>query len=1002
MMLLMGFALQMIGQRTITGTITSSDGEPLIGANVLVKGSDVGTICDLDGKYKIMASDEDYLVFSYIGYDPKEVLVGSQTNIDIILTEGVQLDEVVVTALGIKKSKKSLVSSVSNLKRKELLAGNQQNLSNAIQGKVPGVTVTNSGGAPGASSVILIRGGNSLSGNNQPLIVLDGIPIDNSSEYGESVATSNRAVDMNSEDIESLTVLKGPSAAALYGIKAANGVVIITTKSGKSGKSEISYSGSLSYDKVIGTPDIQTTYGQGTMLSNGDISKETTYSWNDSILGSNAKTYNNLANFYQPALSQNHNLSFSGGNDKSTYYFSTGYLDQKGVIDQSGFKRTSLKIKADSKFNKKLSVTGSMNYINSKTDRTRQGSATSGSFRSILNYPVDIDMEDYLNENGSQKFIPNLTSHVIDNPYWSAINNPIDNKVDRFMGVGNITYSPFSFLNITYRLGTDMFFEKNKSVYSYGSSTFEDGYIGEYNLFNQITTSTFLLEFNKQINDFNLDLTLGNNVEDEFRRKTSWYGVEFLEQDFVGINNVESVNRNVGQKISRHRIIGNFSNLVFDWKSLVFLNLTGRYDLSSSLPKSNNGFFYPSVGMSVIASDLLSNSGINTLNDIGVSYWKLRASWAQVGKDAPPHVLATPMMSYTNEYTVDPEGYFRNVFPSGNPGIKPEFTNTFELGTDIRLFQNRLSFDFSYFNSISNEQILLIRMPPSASTFGGYLNGGSITNKGIELLVGAKPIVSKDFKWSLSANFSKVESFVKSLPGTIPQVEESNSWAFNSIAEGAAFLDGPLFGIYGRTYMRDSLGNLLLNSDGMVQTDPALKNLGDREPDWTLGVTNTFDYKKFSLSFMVDVSQGNKVVNASKAAMVFYGLDPVTLNRNQEHVFDGVILKDGEYVQNDKAVVLDQDYYQKKYSAVADHFIEDGSWIRLRYISLAYNLKFKNKSKGKIYVNARNLLILTDYTGVDPEVNSIGAAVNGTSSIGIDNLGTPSTKGIDLGFKFTF
>ena len=1005
MILFLGLSLQIIGQRTIKGTVTSTEGEPLIGASVVVKGTNNGTITDLDGKFELKARKGDILEISYIGFNNKDITVGDQDVINIQLEQGVKLDEVVVTALGIKKTKKSLVSAVSNLKKEVLLEGNQQNLPNAIKGKVPGVVVTNSGGAPGASSVILIRGSNSLSGNNQPLFVVDGIPIDNSTEYGESVATSNRAIDINSEDIESVSILKGASAAALYGIKAANGVVIITTKSGKAGRGIMTYSGTVSFDNVVGTPEIQTRYGQGSMLSSGEITKETTFSWNDTALDASVKTYNNIADFYQRALTHNHNLTYSGGNDKSTYYFSAGFLDQDGVINHAGYKRTTLKVKANSKFKKNLIVTGSMNYVNSRADRTRQGSSKSGSFRSLLNYPIDIDMKDYLNEDGTQKHIPGLTDFPIDNPYWSAINNPVTNRVDRYISIGNIIYSPFSFMDIKYTLGTDMFFEKNKSVYSYGSAAFNEGYIGEYGQFKQITTSTAMLDFHKKFNDYNFGLILGNNVEDNYRKATYWSGKDFIEPDFVSINNVEQANRKVSQRIRRYRIIGNFADFKVDWKSLIFLNFTGRYDISSTLPKSNNGFFYPSIGLSVIASDVFNELGIDISDDI-LSYWKLRTSYAQVGKDAPPHVLATPMMSSTNSYTVDPQGFFRNVYPSGNPGIKPEFTNSFEIGTDLRLFQGKVSVDFSYFNNVSDDQILFIRMPPTAGTFGGYLNDGAIRNKGIELLLGLKPVKTKDIKWDLSLNFAKIQSTVESLPGNIPQVEESDSWAFNGIAEGAAFLNGPVSGIFGREYAKDSLGNLILKADGYPRIADQLTYLGKRDPDWTLGITNTIDYKDFTLSFLWDISYGNKVVNATKAAMAYYGLSPETLDRYTEYTFKGLLpVKEGGetvYKENDKAVILDQDYYQKKYSAVAEPFVEDGSWLRLRYISLTYHLPLKDNMKGKIFLTARNMLIFTKYTGIDPEVNSIGASVKGTGSVGIDNLGTPSTKGVDLGFKFSF
>ena len=415
--------LQLIAQdRTISGVVTaSSDNSTLPGVNVSVKDRMHGTITDMDGKYSLTVNAGDQvLVFSFVGMETQEVLIEDNNILNVSLESDSQdLSEVVVTAMGIKKDKKSLGYAVENVQAEKLLEGKQNNLVNALQGKVAGVSITNSGGAPGASSVIMIRGGNSLSGNNQPLFVVDGIPIDNSTESGGGVANSNRALDINSEDVASVSILKGPAAAALYGIKAANGAVVITTKSGKVGKAEITYSGSYSVDRVMDTPDIQMQYGQGTKLDDGTINDATTFSWSDTKLAGSTPRYNNLADFYQTAITQNHNLSYSGGTEKTTFYFSAGHLDQAGVIDETNYTRTSFKLKADSKLKKDLNVGGSFNYVKSESERTRQGSANSGSFRSILAYPIDIDMKDYLNPDGTQKFIEGLDDNPNDNPYWS-------------------------------------------------------------------------------------------------------------------------------------------------------------------------------------------------------------------------------------------------------------------------------------------------------------------------------------------------------------------------------------------------------------------------------------------------------------------------------------------------------------------------------------------------------------------------------------------------------
>ncbi len=1002
-------------ERTISGIVTTaSDGSPLPGVTVMVKESLHGAITNSEGRYTILvSSDGKVLVFSFIGMKTKEVEIAQQNTINISLeSDALGLDEVVVTALGIKKEKKSLGYAVENVKSEELLEGNQTNLINALQGKVAGVSVTNSGGAPGASSVIMIRGGNSLSGDNQPLFVVDGIPIDNSTVAGSLVARSNRGLDLNAEDIESVSILKGPAAAAMYGIKAANGAVVITTKSGKSGEAKISYSGFFSVDNVLGVPEQQMDYGQGTLERLG-INTFSTYSWDTTKIDASAPRFRNLEDFYQTGYAQNHNLSYSGGNDQTTVYTSVGRLDQDGIIDRTSYERTSFKLKVNSSLKKNLTVSTSINYVNSESDRTRQGSYSSGNFSSILNFPVNVDMSDYLNEDGSQKIVEELGNEPRDNPYWSAINNPITNRVDRYIAIGSVSYDPFKFLNITYRLGSDIFMEKNKSIYSWGSATFNEGYLSEYEVFNRINTSTLLVHANHKVNKNSFGLTIGNNVEDYFRRSTNWNGEGFIEPDFVGINNIVSENKSVGQNITMKRIVSVFGELRYDWNSQVFLNVTGRLDKSSTLPKSKNAFFYPSVGLSVLPSRIIEDMGISTLSDMGISYWKIRATYAQVGKDAPPHVLQTPMISATNTYTIDPEGFIRATFPSGNPALLPEFTSSFEVGTDMRLFQNRVGLDFSYYYSTSDNQILFIRMAPSTGTYGGYLNAGSITNQGIEFLLTSRLLEKGNFSWDMDINFAKAKSLVNDLPGEIKQVENSDSWAFNSIAEGAAVLGGSVFGIYGAAYRRDDDGNLLLRTDGMVQEAKTFQVLGDRYPTWTAGITNKLKYKNLVLNFLIDISQGNQVLNGTKAAMIFYGMDPMTLNRGESHMFEGLrstgTFDDDRnliYEPNTVPVILDQKYYQKTYSEIGENFVEDGSWVRLRYITLTYNLPKKwfgdKVSMAQLNVTGRNLIILTEYSGVDPEINTIGAAVMGTGSIGIDNLGTPSTKGFDVSVRFTF
>jgi len=996
----------MAQQITVTGKVTSADdGLPLPGVSVKIKGKTGGVSTDTEGRYSIKAESNETLVFSFIGTVSQEIAVNGAKVINVKLKQDSKtLNEVAVTAFGVKQEIRSLGFSTQNVKAQEIVDSQQPNIVNALQGKVAGVQITNSSGAAGSSANIMIRGGSSLSGNNQPLFILDGIPVDNSTPVGQggfaaSVGpASNRAVDINPEDIETITVLKGPAAAALYGIRAASGAVVITTKKGSGGAARVTYQNSFSFDHVNKLPEMQSQFKQG---EQGVYSATAQNSWGPAF-APGEKVYDNLGNFFKNAFAQTHDVSVSGSSDLTHYYTSASLVDQGSIVDNSTFKKKSFRINADTKVGEKLTVGGNANYVRTDREYLSQGSANG--IMGVLYWPRNLDMKDYLNPDGSQKIL-NTTGN--DNPYWTIQNKPFTSNVNRIIAQGNLDYNPFSFLNFSYRLGTDYYTESFKSIRMPGTVETDalKGAIAESLGTTQITTSTAILTGKKKIgSDINLSLSIGNNIEMSSAQVVNSASANFIDPTFASINNTRSQDRTTSESLTRRRIFSWFGDFNADWKGIAYLNFKGRNDWSSTLPVKDQSFFYPSVSASVILTDLLKELGAKS-DDRIFSYGKIRAAFSNVGKDAAPYSLSTALATLTNSFTINPRGFIinsNNAF--GNPSLVPEFTRAFEAGVDLRFIKNRFGIDITYYNSKSDNQILITRTPPSSGSFLATLNGGSIQNRGVEIVLNTKPITGGDFRWSIDVNFAHNTSTVKELPGKLDRIEISDAWAAANVAQGAAFLGGSLFGINGNVWKRNAQGQLLLDNKGYPQVSVILNNLGDRNPKFNAGITNTFNYKDFMFSFMVDVRVGGKVFNATENALVRSGLSTKTLDRGNK-VFDGIIESTG--AQNTLSVPLNQNYYQTIYANQGYDFVEDGGWTRLRYATLTYNMPTKYLGRIKIKglsfsATGRNLILITKYSGIDPEVSGSGAGVGGSGSFGFDNLGVPATKGFDVGLKLTF
>lgn len=997
----------------VKGRVVNEKGEPLAGASVSVKNSNTGTITDKNGEFKLDVPDGNVtLIVSYVGYESQELAVGNNNRSFTVSLKpsSQQLGEAVITSFGVKQNKKALGYSTQNVSGKDLLESKQTNVVSALQGKVAGLQITNSSGIPGASAGILLRGGTSLDGNNEPLFVIDGIPMDNSTiaepangggQLARTVANSNRALDINSEDIESITVLKGPAAAALYGLKASGGAIIITTKRGVAGQSKINYNSSVEFQQENKLPDLQEIYKMGT----GGSAVPSRLSWGPQK-GSSDKVYDNMKDFFQTGTLYTNNLSFTGGSEKSSVFASVSRTDHKGIIPNSEFKRTSFRVNADASLFEKFKIGFTANYINSNGTQPLQGpgvlNGTGGIMTSMVYWPLSDNMADYLNSDGSRRrLVPNINEDI-DNPYWSVHKNPVTNNVNRFIGTAQISYDAFEWLNLSYRVGTDFYKQDFQSLRSPGTSLNgnSNGGLFEADYFNQITTSTFLASFKKKIiKEINASLLLGHNVEWNDYRSNSVFGTNFINPDFVSINN--AANKTSNQFLSRKRILGAFGNLQLSYKNWWFVNFTGRNDWSSTLPEQNRSFFYPSAGTSIVLTDLFkTDSKI-------LSYAKLRATYAKVGKDAPPHKLATSLV--TENYIVL-GGDFGLGFYSNNAALKPEFTNSTEIGGEFQFLNKSLGLDLTWYKIESKDQITQPRVSQGTGFIFKLVNGGTIENKGFEIALNAILVKQQNFKWDAQINWSTNKAKVTELPVGTSVFRNSDAIAVFNLAEGASFLNGDFYAIRGSTYTTNSKGEVLIGANGYPTVNKGLqKDLGvSRQPDWIAGITNSFTYKKFNLSFLFDIRKGGSVFNGTEYELVKSGLSTKTSDRGKTAVLPGVIDNgNGTYSANTKQVVLDQNYYTSIFAEHAPHFIEDGSWYRLRYISLSYSLPEtllkRTPFKALAFnITGKNLILITNYTGIDPETSIGGAGVRGTGTVGIDYVGLPSTKGVTVGLNFTF
>ncbi len=994
--------------------------EPLIGVNIVIKGIGTGTVTEVDGTYSINAKKGDVIKFTYVGYIEKDVVVGDKNIINVFLSPSAQnLEEVVVTAFGVTKEKRALSHAAASLDGDDISETGRENFLNSLSGKVAGITTNISSGAPGASTQIVLRGINSLSGNNSPLFVVDGLPVQNSvtdqnnfvsqgSNRGDDF--TNRIADLNPNDIESITVLKGPEAAALYGIDAGSGAIIITTKKGKKGALKINYDNNFRIDQNTRRHKVQTAYGLG-IQGSPDTRTMSTFG---PLIPEGQPIYDNIGAFFQDALTMRHNLNFEGGKKGISYRASLGTTNQQGTIPNTGYDRYNGRgTLSYISPNNKLDLSGTLAYTNSKTIKALRGAG--GFLQSLLYWPIVDDAKNYTKDDGSRRrFYDDTGVAELDNPFWQINNDVSQDKTDRFNYNLSGTYKLTDWLSLTGRGSVDQYNTLGFTFFHPQSEAFRtvSGQVEQYTEKYLGLSGVTYLSANKTFGKMENSLRIGAAVDDfetkffaergqRLRSPNEPFDPTFsnLDGTFARIDSATyATSRTVGRDTLRiRRLVGQFFDYNFNYDRWLYFNVAGRRDMTSTLPEQSRTFFYPSAGLSVIFSELIApDSKI-------FSFGKLRFSYAETAKDIQPYGSQSVYAIQTTSGAGVGLGFTNN-----NKDIKPERQKTWEVGTELNFFNSRLGFDFSYYNTNNIGQIVrLVRLSYGTGFILSTLNVADTRNRGMELVITGKPIWGKNFGWDINLNAAGTRNLVKNLPSNIPEYYNSDSWvsAFrNGIVPG-----GTTTTITGNDYRRNNEGQIIVDpSTGVpLLSVPDYKRIGDRNPDILGGFLNNFRYKNFSASINTDFRLGGDIINGTEYAMTLRGVSTRTLDREKLIIVPGVLGDGLENTSNPTTNTIAINPYYSNYYAdgrlYASNFVEkDVNWLRIREVMVRYKFpSTKYLINPTLFVSGTDLFIFTNYSGADPGVNANSGATGGVGSFGMDFFGMPTPMGLSFGMRAT-
>jgi TonB-linked SusC/RagA family outer membrane protein len=1016
LLLMLGATGAWAQQRQVSGRVTAADtGQGMPGVSVALRGTTTGVATDSEGNFQLQVPDNNaVLIFRFLGYQTREITVGNQSTINVTLnTDAQQLGEVMVTAMGITREKKALGYAAQGVEAKELTEHRQPNVLNAMQGKVAGATISSTGGAPGQGTKIQIRGINSIdvNKNNEPLFVIDGVIMDNStSTFGQGAelrGMSNRLTDLNPDDIESINVLKGGAATALYGLRGANGVVVITTKSGQKGALRVNYTGTVGIEEVNKFPDMQNTYTQG---YSGVYAPDSFWpSWGPTVEEARRvdpthpeRLYNHFKDAYERGHQYRNSLSFAGGNDAITFLSSLSHFRHEGVLPFTDYENFSARLNTDFKISDKVRSGANFNFINSGGYRYN-----ADRFNESLSYwSPRWNVRDFQKPDGTMQTYGN------NNPLYGAATNRMKDDVNRFIGSFHVGYAPTSWLDLSYRVGLDNYTDDRTRTGPgprgiAGERVYEDngqGFVYEYTTKFRTINSSFMATANTSFGDnINATFRVGHELYD---RRIKGFGVEGSELtvfDYFDLRNARLLRSTQNQ--SEYRLMGVFGEASFDYGNFLFLTLTGRNDFTSTLRKPNNSFFYPSASISYVFSDHLQLPSY-------INQSKVRVSYAGIGKDANEYATSSGFASYTGL----PTGYtgFTRAALLGNEDLKPEFTNTFEAGLEMAFLDNRLGFDFTYYYSLSKDLIINIDVASSTGFVRAAVNSGEMRNKGIELVLNGTPVRSENFTWDTKLIFSANRNKILSIREGLTEIPYASQFGYVGSTVTMKLIPGQPFGnIYGSHWQRyygpgeepdplflDENRPIVIGADGFPVRAPltSQKILGNSQPDWIGGLTNTFTYKNISLSSLFDSRVGHERYNQMGNFFSAFGIADYTEDRNTTKVFEGV-LADG--TPNTKPVWMGQGigpdgvnygdgFYRRFHRGVSENFVEDASWVRLRSLTLSYSLPnswFENVfvRNSSVSLTGNNLVLWTKFSGFDPE-----------------NSATPSGSNVDGFAGFTY
>ena len=998
----------------------------------------------------VVFSSAKTLQISYIGMQTQEVAI--KPNLRVVLKADAQkLDEVVVTAMGISREKKALGYAVQDVKSDALTRAANTDLAGALQGKVSGIDITPSSGMPGASSKITIRGSRSFTGDNTPLYVIDGMPIASTADVSTSLTDgaygtdyANRAVDIDPNDIESINILKGQAASALYGMRASNGVIVITTKSGKGadkGKPTITFSTNLSFDKISTLPELQQEYAQG---SGGTFDPSSPFAWgpkiselaNDPTYGGNTdnsytsqygkqsgkyyvpqlaaagmnpwatpQAYNNMKDFFETGVSWSNNVNVAQRFDKGNYSFSLGNTTSNGIVPSTGMDRYNVKMSAEAQLHPNWTTGFNGNFVTSKI--SKQSTANTSVVATIYNAPVSYNMAGIPSHIEGDPYTQNTyRDSWIDDAYWAVDNNQFSERSQRFFGNAFVKYTTkFGTdnhkLDIKYQIGDDAYTTNYSEIYGYGSTWAPTGEDSEYhytvNELNSLLTAAYTWNINEE---WTLDALIGNEFVDKKTKYEYAYSMNFNFPGWNHLNNA-SVFSNESQ-YNKKRTVGNFANLSVAWKNMLYLSGSIRNDIVSSMPRDNRSFTYPSVSLGFIFTELAP------LKNNILTFGKIRASYAEVGMagDSTQSYYYTPSygggfyMGNPIVYPIAGAMAYVPYYKVYDPNLKPQNTKSYEIGADLTFFNGLVTLNYTYSRQNVKDQIFEVPLAGSTGASSMIMNGGKIHTNTHEVTLGISPVDTKNFKLDFAFNFSKIDNYVDELA---PGVESIMLGGFVTPQVRAGIGDKfPV--IYGKSYMRNDEGKIVVDKNGLpMQGEDAV--IGTVSPDFRLGFNTNIELYKFRISAVFDWKQGGQMYSGTAGEMNYYGVSKLSGDmRNTEFIVENSVKETGKdadgnsiYAPNDIKVTDAQAYFTRRRS-IDESYIYDNSYIKLRELSVSYPVFSKKWLNVNVNVFARNILVWSEMKGFDPEASQGNDNMGGA----FERFSLPGTASYGFGFNVKF